>query len=1405
MSSLVSQPKSGNTKQTATAQVNPLIHTPVNRLASILTGILGIIATGACVIFLILALGWGSQPFPGFMVTPERVIDGSEPLSQATWTGLDAGMQRLDQIVAVNGVELADTPSPIDTYRKLISELEFGETVTFDFMRLENIDNVGCPPTADVLGDTCRLTLTMEPFGLVPFIGYFVAPFITAVICLLTGFFVLKMRPYNTQAQLVSAIAFSQTIFLAGLFDLNTTHSLIPLWLASAILLTATLLHLSMIFPVKSGRLQPNAWLVVIPYLMCGLFGAYLIYNSFNPPSPTYLQGIPAFLPVTAAMAILLVKALLTRNTAISAIIRDQSNIVIIGMGLSLIPAAIWIINVLGQAVSIDSIVPFSTSASTPFSLVAPLSLAYAVLQYKKFDTDRFISGGVTYGIMLIALISGYFLLVFSTTIIFTQEAATISNPLFIGLTIFVIAVGFLPVRSYLQNRIDRLYFRTRHDFQEYTDIFTHEISRENDLNRVVEELRDTLNATIAPTGVFMFMASHQNSDYVPVGTSESETDIVFSHDSGIVNALQADDLLIYLEPNRQWPMEIRSERPRLEILDALLIVGMHGSKHLNGFICIGPPRSGRGIYSYEEMLFIQNLLSQMAVAVERMQVVDSLERRVQELDALRQVSQAANFTITVDYLLELISTQTNRLLEARNFYIVLSDEKANEMYFAFFQEDGERYEEKEMRRWSLGNDLYSEIIRSEQPLRVPDFSAAMSQRYAEVQFENTNLKAWMGMPLVAGPRKIGVMAVATTQHMQLYGDDQLKTFSDIATLAATSIDKARLFEEAQKRARQLTALNDISQRLAGELEDVDKLLELITQNAVEILEAEAGSLLLMMAVDGSDKKELEFKIAVGPSSSSSLVGTRFPADVGLAGKVASKGRPVLVNDPASDPDWVGDAPDSSFHTSAILAVPLIANNQVLGVLEVLNKRDGGSYIQEDVELLTTFAGQAAVAIYNAQLFRMTDQQLSDRVQELETLERIDAELNRSLDASKVAEITIRWAIANSGATAGILGLVVGEPPMLQVISKYGYNDEDYPQGAQSMIWPLDHGVVGRVMRTRRADLVTDVSIDPNYTPSLHKSLSQITVPMLSAGEIIALLVLETNKLPRLNLVDLSFVQRLAEHASIALANAQLYAELTRSNDSKSEFVSFVAHELKQPMTSIKGYTDLLLMGAKMGKMQEDQTQFTHTIKSNIDRMITLVSDLNDVTQLQTNNLRMTLVPMDFQSVLNATLLPIQKQIEDRQQLLNVNVPEDLGKIYGDKNRLIQVLTNLVSNAHKYTPDAGTITLNAEIVTEPHTSNGKNGKRNTQEHPPMLLISVRDNGIGMTEEDRSKLFTPYFRSNNPLAKAQPGTGLGLTIVRGIIEQHGGEIWVESEIGEGTSFNFTVPMATEAQLAEAEIS
>jgi len=231
-------------------------------------------------------------------------------------------------------------------------------------------------------------------------------------------------------------------------------------------------------------------------------------------------------------------------------------------------------------------------------------------------------------------------------------------------------------------------------------------------------------------------------------------------------------------------------------------------------------------------------------------------------------------------------------------------------------------------------------------------------------------------------------------------------------------------------------------------------------------------------------------------------------------------------------------------------------------------------------------------------------------------------------------------------------------------------------------------------------------------------------------------------------------------------------------------------------LTSMKGFADLLVSGM-VGEMNENQKNFLNTIRSNVDRMNTLVSDLNDVTKLQTNNLNVELTSTDFRNVVNETLRPLTRQIEEKDQTLTLQLPERMPNVLADQNRMIQVLTNMVSNAYKYSPEGTEIVIKAEVQAKNLDSKGR-------DQGPALHISVKDSGIGMSPEDLAKLFTPYFRSDNPLTREQPGTGLGLTITRGLIQQHKGEVWVESELGKGTTFHFTIPIIVEKQVAQPEM-
>jgi signal transduction histidine kinase len=1375
-----------------------------NRMRLGMMIIASVVTLLAFAVYMISALQWRNSAFFGAMLTPHMVVDGSRSIGSPNWSGLTAGLERLDRILSINGQDLAapdaDSAAARAGFRAIVSTLRPGDTVDLVFLRpvgsiaTETDTQVVCDPQQDGLR-TCRLSYVVSELPGNDFITYFVIPWVIGLLIVMLGVVMLYLRPHQPTARLTALFCLTLGLFMGGLFDVNNTYTLIPIWLVGTMFIGAALSTLALTFPVNLTLIYRYPVLNVLPFAVSVGLTAVSLFLYFVPPSPYSFPDTWQIGLFWGAFGVLILSINLyrRRRLAVSPAVRDQSNTTLIGMVLAGAPIIFWMMNTLAQQLNGRNLIPLNTSAIMPFFLMPPLALVYAVLQYRTLDTDRIITQAITYTLMLVGLVVGYFLLVFGASLITNQTLRLGANEFIVAITIFGIAVFFLPVRTFLQREIDRIYYRTRTAYQGRVEGFARSLSTLTKFEQFIGAYRQQLEETVSPSHTFIFLSSRQTGDYAAYGISAPETDVRFEKTSDLVDLLRrSPDDLLYLQPGVPWPPELRAERSRLAILNTFIIACLRGREDLIGFVVIAPSRAQPGTYVFEDLRFIENMTNQLALAVERAQAIESLERRVRELDVLSQVSQAVNFTIEYDDLLELIFAQTDRLVRAPYFYIALRDRGTDKLYYAFLVENEDRFEQRENRRWLMGNDLISEVLREGLPRRTDDYSAEMARRNSPIVYESAILKAWMGVPLIAGTTTLGVMAVANIEPGKTFSDDQYKIFGDIAALAATSLDKARLFAETNLRARQLAALNTISQQLASEL-NVENLLDLITRSAVEILDAEAGSLLLNVE---DDPKSFEFKVAVG-GSGKDLVGKRFPRNKGLVGEVATSNRYVIVNDATNDPRWGGEVSKGGFSTNAVLAVPLVAQNKVIGVLEVLNKKGGGVYVKEDADLLTTFAGQAAVAIENARLFQMTDLQLGQRVAELQAMERIDVELNRSLDLQKVAEITMRWAIANSAATAGALGIVVGDAPTqhLQIIAKYGYLPEDFPQGADENLWPLEKGIVSRVMRTRQPDLANDVKIDPNYVPSLRGSLSQLTIPMISGGEINAILILEKDKEPRLSLVDMSFAQRLAEHASIAIANAQFYAELTRANDSKSEFVSFVAHELKTPMTSMKGFTDLLLSGV-VGKMNDQQNNFLNTIRSNIDRMNTLVSDLNDVTKLQTNKLRMEFANVDFRNVVNETLRPLHKQIEDKSQKLTMDMPERMPLILADQNRLIQVMTNMVSNAYKYSPPEGEIIISTEVMEHQRDAKGK-------DLGPMLHIQVRDTGIGMSEEDLNKLFTPYFRSENPLTRQQPGTGLGLTITRGIVVGHGGQIWVESELGKGTSFHFTVPIVAESLNEEPE--
>ncbi|MBN1680304.1 MAG: GAF domain-containing protein [Anaerolineae bacterium] len=1384
---------------------------------TVLTAAILLAAGVLLVLYTDAAFNWQEQPFLGFLPRRTLEVDTNESLVGEEWPALEAGMVAKDRLTELNGVELGDMPADkrVTELKNILTRQAEGDIVEVQFLR-DTTYNDSTPPDAVCapVPDTntlrkCTMPITLSKMSDGDLAAYFGIGAITGGLLWLVALALFLRRAGDSLVRIVVALSATTVVFLAGSFDAVSTHRLVWVWILASCLQGGLIVMFALEFPYRFNVVQRTpiwGWAPLVAATALGSVGVMLYYAT----DPNLSRGPSLLVQGALIMSLSTLAGTMAwrRTRSASPIARNQSTMLLIGTA----PWLLIILIGLGWQVFTGKPQAGSLVFDQVLPVLFPLSAVYALSQFRLVDTDRVITSSVLYGTLITVLLFSYWLVVAGIGLLIGRSAAnTALSPVAIALSIFIIALIFTPLRLYLHRLIDAAYFRARRAYQLYLERFAREVTNAVTLRDVLTLVHHYLDETLAPTHVIMFVRDIVTYEYAPEpdpDTGQRPTDITFGPDSGLVNYLRDRASLLYLEEGRPLPLDVVGDRSRLAVLGAPVIVRLKGQRVLSGFIAIGP-RQGGTAYVHEDLRYMESLADQIALAVERAQAIDDLERRVRVQDVISQVSRALNFAIDLDVLLELIYAQTSRVINAPNFYIALRNPNTNELAYVFYNEGDERIETMEGQRWRIGRDLMSEIARTQQTIRTDDYVRETLSRDASARIDNSNLKAWMGVPLLAdtGEGVLGVMVAATTEPGIVFTDDQQDLFWDISNLAASAIDKLQLFDKTQQRARQLSAINEISSQLASELGNVDRLLQLITENAVHILGTEAGSLLLVDEESG----DLVFHVVVG-GGGEELIGQHIPAGSGLVGATVQRGTPIIVNDPSRDARWYGDIqsgdddisqppasdngrennPDDDFRSGAILSVPLLVQNRAIGVLQTLNKTDSSIFVQEDADLLATFAGQAAIAIENARLFDMTDQQLALRVQELDTMQRIDQELNRTLNLSKVVDITMDWALRKSGASAGVLFILDRERNELRIVASYGYPPESpFYKSDDTIRYPADRGVAGRVVRTGQPSLITDVSIDLDYDETLPNCMAQLTVPLFSANQVIGLIILESDHEGTLDLLDLDFVARLAEHASPAIVNAQLFSELERANQAKSEFVSFVAHELKNPMTSMKGYTDLLLKGV-VGPVNEQQSDFLNTIFSNVARMETLVSDLNDLTKQETNNLRLEVFPVDFRNIVIETLRAQQGMLEEKKQELALEVPGDLPLVMGDQNRLIQIMTNFISNANKYTPPGGTITIHAKASRNLWDPQGP---------PNVIHCYVADTGIGMSQEDLSQLFVPYFRSENPKTREQPGTGLGLTITRGLIFQHGGQIWVESKVDEGTTFHFTIPVATEHERAQ----
>ncbi len=1320
----------------------------VNRILQIVVLAYQGIALAAFLVIPFLASQWLRTPFLGAFIEQTMLFNGVGQQQPAeSWSlFLDKDLTLKYQVVQVAGMDVTSESE----IRAALQGYAPGDTVDVTVRSIEN-------------GEMKSISVVLHDFPASARTLYLTLPYIVGFIFLVTSLWTFGLRRTEPAGRAFALFASSVAIGCAALFDLYTTHTLTLLWTLALAVAGGALIDLAMVFPQEIRWVEGRPYLRWIGYLVGIALAFWASLNLNNMQQPDAYVANWRYIYNFAGLSIILfiVVVMVRRIWSKSPVVHQQANLILVGMILSFVPLGGWFLVTAIQTMNFPPLLLISL-------VFFPITTGYSVMRQRVSRTDYLLRRGTLYAILTVLAVAGYALLVSGLSMIF-GNFFNASNPWIIGGMVFILALLLNPLRNRLQGAVDSVFFRGESAYQQRVEDFSHELINTVDLSAIIRTMRQHIVQALVPDRLHIYLYDYLNDQYAANAGDDGRptSDIRFALDSPLARALSADRLPLFIALDR-LPQQLHPDRTRLTLLGAQLFVPLPGGERLLGWLALGSRRSGE-TYTAQHLTFLERIADQSAIAIERAQVVFNMERRVREMNILSRVAQGVNVTVKFDDILELIFAQTNQVIPSDDFHITLLDEQNKFYYFAFCLEHDDRLANRENIPLPPGMGLSQQVIKGRRPISAMDYASECEAR--NVTPITSGVYAWMGVPLNAGAETIGALSVGSRDPSVAYTAAQVELLQAISNQAAGAIVKARLLLESEHRARQLASLNDITRQLTGTLE-IEPLLQKILESAVSILNCEAGTLFLV----DEQTDELVFRVVISPVADN-LVGQRLAPGTGVVGEAIKSGRAVIVNDVAQTSTWSASTDQKTgFDTRSILAIPLQVKERGIGVIEVMNRKDGRPFTEDDQNLLSAFAAQAAVAIDNARLYTLTDQELSSRVEELSVMQRIDRELNASLDTERAMRITLDWALRQSEAEAGLIGILVERG--IHIMAQKGYDDLAATYKESPM--PLEKGGLRSAVETGQMQQVSLVEGQRGLMP---EARSQFVIPIRREAGAIGLIVIESR---RASMTDeaVQFLTRLSDHAAIAIANAQLYAEVQAASVAKSEFVSFVAHELKNPMTSIKGYTELLAVGA-VGPINDNQSNFLHTIRSNVERMSTLVSDLNDNSKIEAGRLRIEFKAIDVEDVVDEAIKSTKRQMDDKKQTAGAAIPKGLPRVWADRTRIAQILINLVSNANKYTQEGGQVIIGAERASNQWDPEGA---------VDVVHIWVKDTGIGISLEDQKKIFNKFFRSDDSKAREAPGTGLGLNITRSLVEMMGGKIWFESEFRQGTTFHFTVPVA-----------
>jgi signal transduction histidine kinase/ActR/RegA family two-component response regulator len=579
----------------------------------------------------------------------------------------------------------------------------------------------------------------------------------------------------------------------------------------------------------------------------------------------------------------------------------------------------------------------------------------------------------------------------------------------------------------------------------------------------------------------------------------------------------------------------------------------------------------------------------------------------------------------------------------------------------------------------------------------------------------------------------------------------------------------------------QFEAVNEVLSAVARSGGDPETVLTTIVESARRLCRSDAAHVYILE----NGVYALIKSVGLTEASIAFIAEHPMPVDRDtLIGRVALSRRTQQIADVLADPDYGRHDLQRVAGFRTTMGAPMMIDDEVVGAL-TLWRNDVSPFDEREMAIVSAFAVQAAMAVKSVRLVQQLEArraELGKKVEQLEALRQVGEAVSSSLDVDDVLETIAMHAVELSGTDGGSIMEFSERDNSFRVRSVYN-TEPEVVERLRAVRIDLDETVVGQAARERRpiavedlAALQLDVHLQILHDAGWH---SVVVVPLLREEQIVGSLVVRRRETGGFSAETLELLETFASQSALALLNARLYRELKEqsvelelASRHKSEFLASMSHELRTPLNAVLGFSEVLLERL-FGEINDRQEEYLQDIHGSGKHLLELLNEILDLSKVEAGRMELEYTEFPLRPLLDAAAAMLRERAAAHAIDLQVSVADDVDEIRSDERRLKQVVLNLMTNAVKFTEDGGSV--------------GVHAKRRGGE----VEITVEDTGVGIPEADRERIFESFQQGGRGSSREE-GTGLGLTLSRRLVELLGGRLWLDSEVGVGSTFGVVVP-------------